>query len=484
MRMSDPLAAYTNSVKEDEQPSVRSAGGAYYFYAGGPWQGFDMALPPVLPPWWSRTRDHVLRSTARGSDLTWMTSLGKVTSKIAARGWKIEDSDKSARRMEQVKQLLLHADGPAGWVQFIYRHLRDYLTTDNGAFVEIARAHKASGSRITGVHHLDSMRCTRTGDPEFPIIYKDRLGVEHVIPEHNLMMFVDMADPSEYYNGVGLCAASRVYPTIYKMFGLETFVAERITGKRPLSIYFVNGVSDDVLKAAVATAEAESDAKGYASYMGALIVTTLLKDKAPEMTEIPLASLPNGFVSKEERDEARLTYANGLGVELQTLQPLSGQGLGTGTQSVVLSEAEQGQGLAAWVSQWEQKSNDKVTPAATTFYLQNKDVRDERARADVALVRAQERDTRINSGEISTEMARQLAADAGDLPEEWLQQDSTREGTLTDTEKPAVEQTGAIVPPGPAAPPANGQERAAPAPSTGRSSLVQRMLARRQEVAA
>ena len=52
-----------------------------------------------------------------------------------------------------------------GWVPFLNMHLRDYLLTDNGAFVEVVRASAASGSRIIGPAHLDSARCTRTADP-------------------------------------------------------------------------------------------------------------------------------------------------------------------------------------------------------------------------------------------------------------------------------------------------------------------------------
>ena len=69
-------------------------------------------------------------------------------------------------------------------------HLRDYLLTDNGAFVEVVRASAASGSRIIGLAHLDSARCTRTADPDVPILYRDRLGKIHEMRWWQVLTFL------------------------------------------------------------------------------------------------------------------------------------------------------------------------------------------------------------------------------------------------------------------------------------------------------
>lgn len=435
--MSDLIDLKT-SVKRDDYPSVtETANGVFYIQSYAPWLGYhDTGLPPDPPPWWSQARDQVLRNTTRVAETMWPSAIGKAISKIAARGWKIEDTDKSSRRMERLQELLIHADGRDGWVQFISKNLRDYLTTDNGAFAEIERVSSAAGSRILRLRHLDSLRCTRTGDPEIPVIYRDRWGKEHAMRYWQVLDFVDLPDASETYYGVGLCAASRAYTTIYKMHALERFISERVSGKRPLSLYFVNGISDQQIKDAYKAAMEESNARGMQSYMGALIIPSLLKDKAPEIAEIPFASIPAPVDIEQERSDAYLRYANAIGVAVQDIQPLSGQGLGTGTQTLVLAEAAEGQGLASWVKQWEQKLNFEIAPEQTTFSFSTNDTRDQQAKAELANTRATERKTRIESGELSAAEARQLAADAGDLPEEMLQtQDATPDSSLGDTEK-------------------------------------------------
>jgi hypothetical protein len=57
--------------------------------------------------------------------------------------------------------------------------------------------------------HLDTFRVTRTGDPDFPAIYRDRRGVEHVLKPEEVIALSDMPDQAELWNGVGDAASER-----------------------------------------------------------------------------------------------------------------------------------------------------------------------------------------------------------------------------------------------------------------------------------
>lgn len=397
-----------------------------------------------LSPWWSRNRDFQLRQTVH-REAMWSSAIFKAITKRAALGFDITDEQKSEIRVRRAQQLYLLADLGKGWVYFLERHLQDFLLTDNGAFVEVVRSSSARGSRIIGLVHLDSCRCTRTQDPSRPVLYRDRLGREHVLKDYQVLMFADMASASETYNGVGFCAASRAYPTISKMAALEQYYHEKFTGDGALGLTLVSGISDRSFEAAVKTGDEATRQRGVVYYKNKIVIPVPNKEGF-EVAEIPLKSTPDNFNTKEERDNAYLIYANAIGTSVQDIQPLSGQGLGTGTQSVILDEAAEGQGLAAWNKQWEQSNNEHVLPLATTFAFTNThDLRDQRARAEVAKMRAEERAIRIGNGELTVEEARQLALDAGDLPRE-MQPDRTSGGTLSDTEKPIEENTDAPMP--------------------------------------
>lgn len=409
-----------------------------------------VALPPPPLLGISAMNDAILASTVYHETTMWAPAIGKAISKQIALGWKVKDDAKSAQRLKRAQEMLHTSDGGAGWGPFLSRHLRSFLLRDNGAFVEVVRASSAAGSRVLGLVHLSSVRCRRTGDPDFPVIYTDRQGAEHALRSHQVLTFSDMPSDEDLYFQQGLCAAHRAYGAIYKVVCIETYFGEKTSGRRALAIHIVNGVTDQNLQDATADAEERTDNKGYVLFMGSIIVTTLVKDTPASVATIDLAGIPDGYDAKEEREKAYLSMANAIGMPLQDLQPLSGQGLGTGAQSIILAEEAEGQGLAAWRTEFEHALSQFVLPAATTFYFSTNDLRDQKAEAEVREIRAKTRKTMVETGEITPKESRQLAAQADDIPEEWLDQDATPENQLTDEEKPvdaAVQPAGVDLPP-------------------------------------
>jgi hypothetical protein len=417
-----------HSVTRDDHDAA--AGGVFFVMLAGP-----LGTPARMPEYWSAERDFALAATVR-MEAMWGSAIGKAITKQAALGWQVADTNDSELRTKRAQALLHLAEGGQGWVTFIGKHLRNFLTTDNGAFVEIVRASGAPGSKILGIMHLDSHRCTRTGDPERPVLYRDLKGAEHILRAHQVLMFADMPDPSESYRGVGYCAASRAWPTIKKLTGMETYVTDKLTGGRHTAIQLVSGISQKQLTAALATGDAQQQASGAVVYRGVLVVPGVDPSVPPQVATIPLAEVPDGFDAKQERDNAYVIYANAIGIPVQDIQPLSGQGLGTGTQTIILDEASEGMGLAAWRKQFEHLVNEYVLPETTTFAFSTNDIRDQKAKADVQSTRAATRKTMIESGEITAPEARQIAADAEDIPREFLVEDLTAGGTLSDSQKP------------------------------------------------
>lgn len=363
----------------------------------------------------------------------------KAITKQAALGWTVQDSAKSAIRTQRGQQLLLQAQDGRGWVSFLTRVLRDYLLTDNGAFVEVVRASNAAGSRVLGIQHLDTMRCYRTGDPGYPVVYEDLRGRVHVMRDYQVLTFVDMESPRADQRGTGLCAASCAYLKIYQSSLLEQYLSEKMSGTQPKEIHLVNGVTDMQVGSALRTADEQRKQQGYVRYKGVVMVPALGMDNPISGYRIPISEVPDGFNPKEQRSNAYLAYALALGLAVQDIEPLSGQGLGTGTQTVVLDDAAEGYGLAGFRKQAEHLLNECVLPSSTTFGWSGNDVRDQQARADVSKVRASVVTELVTAQIITPIQGLQLLADAGDVPDAFLPDDSTPEDQLTDSEKPQEE---------------------------------------------
>jgi hypothetical protein len=407
---------------------------------------------PGLPAYWCRQRDQVLAATLRMCSI-WPSAVNKAITKQVALGWRIEDSQESQRRLDHGQDLLLSADA-TDWVQFGFRHLQDVYLCDNGAFIEVVRASNARGSRIIGLMHLDSMRCTRTGYPQYPVLYQDDYGKEHALRADQVLSYADMPSPRATTHGVGMCAADRAFDAIVKLASVETYFREKVTGSRTLAIHIVSGISKEKVQQAMTSADQAQQDKGFFVYKGSVVIPTLDVEKPPSVVTIPLAEIPDGFDAKTERDATYLEIVNALGIALQDIQPLSGQGLGTGTQTVILDEAAEGMGPGvAWRKWFEHMMSFRVLAKSTTFHFATNDVRDQQAKAEVAKVRADTRAVQVKTGEITPAHALNMAVDIGDAPREFLPEDETQGGVLTDNEKaPSDAEIAAVVQP--LAPPA------------------------------
>jgi hypothetical protein len=388
-----------------------------------------------LPPYWTKSRDVALLSTMQMCSL-WPSIVNKSITKLLAPGFRIEDQDDSDRRIKAGQDLFNFADG-LSWIQFGMRHLQDVHLTDNGAVAEIVRASSARGSKIIGLMHLDSLRCTRTGYPDYPVLYTDDLGREHALRADDVLMYADMPSARSTFHGVGLCAADRAFDAIVKISAVELYFREKITGNRALAIHIVSGITKNKLEQAMQRADADQEEKGFFVYKGSLVIPTLDTEKAPAVVTIPLAEIPDGFEAQVERDAALLEMVNACGIPLQDIKPLSGQGLGTGTQTVILDEAAAGMGPgAAWRNWWQFVSSFRLLAKSTTFHFATNDIRDQKAKAEVQLLRAQSRQVMVQTGEITPVQSLNMAADAGDAPKEFLPEDLTQGGTVGSDEKP------------------------------------------------
>ena len=377
-------------------------------------------LPMTLPLGWQQ-RDKTLLQTPRFESV-WAGALHKVLTSIAAPGFQIEDAEGSARRIERVRRMFVEFGG-LGYVASMMMICREWFLTNNGVFIEKIMASPARGSRVLGIAPLPSQRCERTGDPRWPVRYWDLNGNPHKLRDYQVIYFADNPDTDHVRARRSLaCAAERAYDTIAAMSDLQRYFRAKVRGDRPMAVHFTNMFSTEQLETAIEKAKEKERTQQVISYMGAVIIGTIGKD-TPGVATVPLQEIPQGFDPERMREEAYIVYANNLGVPVQMLRPLSGQGLGTGKQTEVLQDAADEQGIAALFRQLEHVFSYHVLPASTMFTFANRSHSRQRTEAELQKLRAEGRKVRIEAGELAPEEARQLAADAGDLPPAMLEDD-------------------------------------------------------------
>jgi hypothetical protein len=418
------------------QASPQTTGGGVWY-----WQVMDpggLASPaPDLPRRSVATwgGDQVLSATLDLEDM-WAGVINQAATKIAVRGWEISDANDSGRKTRRSQDLIMNFDGPAEYRSGMVKLLQDFLLTRNGCFIEVSRESKSPASRPRALYHLDSLRCRRTGNLDYPVVYWDLSGNWHALRASDVIFFADMPSPRVNLYGIGRPAAERAFKTIVKLAAVETYFREKITGARALKLVFISGVTKKKLSDVAATADAEMERRGWTVYKGAVMVPTET-DQAISIAEVDLASVPDGFDVETERRDAYLRYANAIGVPVQDIQPLSGQGLGTGTQTVILDENAEARGLAYFSRTIEDRINWLLMPKTTTFVIKTNDIRDRQAEAAWKQTRTatltQAMGTAETPGFISSDQALNIAADEGLVPKEFLPKDVTPEGTVTDS---------------------------------------------------
>lgn len=430
--------AADKSVTRDNSFPIDRGGGYFQILIPSPSPNSGV-LPAFLPDDF-RIRERVLDSTVR-ADAMWSAAIGIAITKAAALAW--ETKSESSLRSKKAQELLLSADatsisGIGGWVSYMGKQVRNFTCTNGGCYTEIIRKTGAYGSKIVGLGHLSSLRMRRTGDPEYPFIYLDRWGRQHVMKWWQVFNLVDMPDPDESFLGMGLCAAERAYQQIRKLSALELYLYEKISGSRPLALHIVNGLTRDQLMDMMSSASESQASKGMSMYMGALVATTLKPDSAPTLVTIPLAELPDGFEAAAERDRADLIYANALGLDPQDLKPMSNQQMGAGAQSEVLNQKAEGRGQAAYRQQLTHMLNQLVFDDKTQFLFTEHDYRDQKMAADVAVARGAFVSGLVDKQLITGQQGLQVLVEQGELPKAFIETGAQAGSDLSDTDKQGV----------------------------------------------
>ena len=333
------------------------------------------------------------------------------------------------------------------WVDFCYKWNLDYLTQNNGAFVEIIRLTDSPDSPCIGINQLDAARCRRTGVDEWPVVYSDRLGGQHRLAPHQVWVMADMPSPIETMNSVGMCAVYRILCEAKRMRDISVYEREKLSGFNPKSLYIVGNVGKTQLTDVLKEHEQNQLQKGYVRYVKPAIMG-VLDPKAPAtVATLDFASIPDGFDKDKELKWYITVMALALGCDYQDLAPLSAGNLGTSTQSEVLHLKSKGKGPAMYMKRISHMMNfSGILPKNVTFEFDEKDIADDTQIAALDKLRADTRAVYFNMGVYTPESIRQEMVDTGEMTEEMFKilqatPDATPEVTTEDESQQADGET-------------------------------------------
>ena len=308
-----------------------------------------------------------------------------------------------------------------GWADFVKKITQDLSCQDNGAFIELIRDPTMDANSlfqnerapVLGIAHLDAGKCTRTGNPKFPVIYTDRDGRDHKLAWYQVIPFSDYPSSIETMNGVGYCAVTRALRLSQIMRSIFLFKDEKISGRHYKSIHMVSGVSRQDLLDIMERGHEEADDFGQIRYIDPAILASLDPEKPVSTATIDLANLPDGF----NFDEELRWYISGLalcfGTDYQEFAPLPGGNIGSSAQSAMLNIKSNGKGPAMFMKIADAFSNYGVFPRGYTMEFE--DINEQRANDKQTLLTMfqEEMALALRNGFLSPDAARKIGIERG-----------------------------------------------------------------------
>lgn len=394
----------------------------------GPVPSFDSSIfwfvgqfADNMLPWNGRTvklRDQQLRNFILEEPI-FASALGIICSRNSGFSWKLDGPERIVNRYQDV---LDNADQGEGWHSLMVKTTIDLGTQDNGAFWELVRMENTNEkSPVIAVNHLDSARCWHTGNKYAPVIYLDRLGRYHLLYWWQVIKFVEMPTAVEGFFGIQYCSLSRILKAVQIRKNDLTLDYESSSGMNARQIHLVKGITSQQLTDAINRSKAQSTSQGLSRFMNPVVVGQIdpTADVGAETIDLAHKSYEGAEVEQNFMHYIAM-IAMAFETDYQEFAPLPGSKLGTSGQSEILHLKSRGKGPGQFMGLITHAMNFLILPRNLRFYFDEQDLEAQKGMAEVQAIRAQTRATQINSGEITTETARQMAADDGDLKYEYI----------------------------------------------------------------
>lgn len=319
-------AVYLENL-EKVQSKYFSKNGRRMFDVGNPIEIALVDTGDTLPPWWSPSRDKRLYQMMINSNhlsglaYTALTKLANIPLQFIARDRNITSQVDRAEVFSMMVRGV--SEGGEGLRMAMKRFILDYLVTDNGGFMEVMGDGPADGPIMGmpwGVRHLESQRCRRTGDMEYPVGYIDPGdGKRYKLHFSRVIYMSQMTMGLTSRNGVGLSSVSRSHLLGEVLSGQILYKLEKM-GRRPGTKLFVgDGISAEQMISAFMAANTLQDNLGL-EHFG---MNVYIGGQAVSVTPHDL----NNFDPFDEETGtlmAMYAIAYSWGLKIQDIWPVSG----------------------------------------------------------------------------------------------------------------------------------------------------------------
>jgi len=288
---------------------------------------FAYKVQEIIPQWWSPSRDVALRNFVLQSDHM-QGAVYKATTKLLAIKPKVEPHDNSIKKHVQMADFYnaLLEEGSEfgqGWQTWFSKFLYDMFTQDNGAFSEIigaGRKDRPIKGTALGLSILDSQRCRRTSNPEYPVVYEDEDGRLYKLHYTRVIFKSQQPSTQASMHGIGHCWASRSLGVMQNLVDIAIYKQEKL-GSRPIRQMMIGkGIGAEQIWDAIYMANQSMDNSGLRRFAKNVVVGSENNTNI-DIAIKDLASTPDGFSEQESTELAMFAIALAGGFPPRDLWP-------------------------------------------------------------------------------------------------------------------------------------------------------------------
>jgi hypothetical protein len=396
------------------------------------------AADGLISKWWSPTRDQQLDDFWKSSDHL-SGAVYSMVSKMTTIPVKAIPRDTSIKSHVQIAEqytdnLINASQFGEGWMTFFSKCVTDLLTRDNGVFVEVIGPGDKLGP-ITGpafsMAHLDSARCFRTGNPEYPVVFTDVDGRSYKLHNSRVIYMAQMTSPRREMNGVGYSAISRCINAAQNLIDISVYKQEKM-GSRPQRQIFITrgGLDPEDLKEAIRVSDSTLSSQGLTRFAKSIAVGDRTIPDA-DMKQIDIASVPDGFDEKESTILGMSVIALAFGTDARDLFPGMESGA-TKADAIIQHIKQRGKGAGQILQSFENAISQKFLPQFLKCVFDNQDDSEDRQAAEISNIRAQARERDVANKITNIRVERELMLKRGEISEAQFEELELNDGRLED----------------------------------------------------
>ena len=400
----------------------------------------------LISPWWSRQRDVDLGNVWKESDHV-SGAKALLTDKVINVPFRVMPRDTEIkthmRQADEYNRILVEeSEFGQGWGIAASKWLEDYWFQDNGAYFEITGdgdKNKPIIGPATGIEHMDSQRCHRTGNVEYPVVWQDTSGELHRMHRTRVAFAADQPSARVEMRGVGFSVMSRAINNAQTLTDILVYNQEKMGSRPKRGIILGKGIRTEHIVSSLTIADQGMDDQGLRRFAKFPIIGDLPLDSVIEILD--LASLPDNFDYETWVRLGMFALALAFGVPIRWIWPaatsgatkadaqfqhIAGLGGGVGRTLKTLTLMLGGDPRGA------RHTIGKFLPPHLKLVFDFQDDEQDKMKAEVSERRAKTRQVNLDSGVTNTRVEREKALADGDITSQQFVSLELDDGRLED----------------------------------------------------